>query len=115
MHELLFAAEDTDVDPYFSQHGLDRSTTFILDVETLMNAPNIETICVNSYIKTNNKDMDLDSKSDLCQFLLSIHDKTNIGIHVITLVKLLISVKGSKTTPDQPSMADQAHFMGVLR
>ena len=53
-----------------------------------------------------------------------IHDPdTNISIsHTyiflidsITLVKLLISVKVRKTTPDQPSMADQAHFMGVLR
>ena len=33
-------------------------------------------------------------------------------MNIITLVKLLISVKVRKTTPDQSSMADQAHFMG---
>jgi hypothetical protein len=82
VHELLFAAEDADVDPYLSRHDLDSSTAFILDVETLTNTPNIETIRVNPYVKTNNKDIDLDIKSDLCQFVLSIHDKTNIGIHV---------------------------------
>ena len=85
VHELLFAAEDDDVDIYLSRHDLDRSNALILDVETLVNTPNIEIIRVNPYVKTNNKDIDLDIKSDLCQFVLSIHDKTNIGIHVSEL------------------------------
>ena len=39
-------------------------------------------VIVSSYVKQNCKDNSLDPASDFTRFLLSLADKTNVGIHV---------------------------------
>ena len=84
MYELLFVAEEGDLYLHTLEHHLDYTNSFILDIydgesdEDMI----IQHVYVCDYIKKNIKDSDLDIDSDICMFLKSIHDKTNIGIHI---------------------------------
>ena len=82
IHNVLFVSEGDDLQDHLLENALDNTNAFILDTLDHSDRCEIKTIVVSRYFKTNNKDTELDISSDLFQFILSIADKVNVGIHV---------------------------------
>lgn len=85
-HTLLFACEEGNLFQYLLDHQLDDTNSFILDVPDNCDHENIslEIICINRYSKRNSKDIELKFSSDICTFITSICEKSNIGVCIKT-------------------------------
>ena len=84
MYSVLFSSEEEDLYTHIQTHHLDDTNAFILDTIGRDSDADIiiPYIYVSSYTKNNKKDTVLDISSDMCVFLKSIYDKSNIGLHI---------------------------------
>ena len=79
-----------DLQTYLSRHNLDSTNSFILDInnsdrDSDSNSDDntsIQHVYVDEYTKINRRDTELDIHSDVCVFIQSLHDKSNIGLHI---------------------------------
>ena len=87
--DLLFVAEEDDLEDYISINHLDDTNSFILDSDNSVRPQScsLQRIVIPSYVKKNIRDHELDISYTTCVFLKSIHDKTNIGIHIYNKYK----------------------------
>ena len=83
-HTLLFAFEEDNFHQYLLDRQLDETNSFILDVIDNRDHENIslEILCISTYSKKNNKDVELKVSSEICTFITSISDRSNIGIGI---------------------------------
>lgn len=82
IHSVLFVAEEGDLQHWLTTYHLDSTNTFIIGAkESHINVP-LECIRVCEYHKKNTHDIDISLSSDICIFLASIVDKSNVGIHI---------------------------------
>ena len=87
VHLLLFVAEEEgDLQTCLSRHNLDSTNSFILDISNSDSNSDdnmrIQHVYVDEYTEINRRDTELDIHSDVCVFIQSLHDKSNIGLHI---------------------------------
>ena len=81
-YPLLFACQDSDLQYWLDTHHLDSSNAFILHTNGSDRLSGICIISVKEYIKNNIRDSVLATNSHTCEFIISIMNKSNLGVHI---------------------------------
>ena len=82
IHYVAFVAEEDDLSHWLETFQLDSTNSFILGPPHTKYGTQLEHIHLSVYNKHNVRDSELDVRSDMCKFLMSLHSKSNIGVCV---------------------------------
>ena len=82
MYPLLFTCEDGVLNRWLDMYHLDSSNTFILHTNGSDRLSDIPIIPVERYTKNNSRDTVLGADSRLCEFIIYIMNKSNLGVHI---------------------------------